>query len=324
MNRESYFQDKDANVGVGENIENNTLESNFSKEKSVLFLFVVIVVAIIGISYVKDNFLNNYFKKSNPLAINTEQSGGYLETYDPIKNSNEDTDGDGVANWREVVAGTDPDTKDNNGSESLIDEVVSSSSNFTNLVSKDLYAASKYKEKYEDLNVNSLSSAIGDNYADLLKPERQTFLNTASEDTTELIKRHGNVVASLFLGISLETDTKNLKTGSDLATVAENMLKLKKNVSKICIFSKDVKDVPRIFSEKYRTFIYNCDYMINILDGISKIETDEVKSLLALKAFDEVKKSIDDNFADYKNYFSNNGKIKFTSDEYGYVYKISK
>lgn len=323
MNRESYFKDKDANVGVGENIENNTLESNFSKEKSVLFLFVIIVAGIVGISYFKDNFLNNYFKNSNPASLTSEQGGGYLETYDPIRSSADDSDGDGVANWREVVSGTDPDVKDNNSSESLPDEIVSSSSNFTSLVSKDLYAASKYKEKYEDLNVNSLSSAIGDNYADLLKPERQIILNTATQDSLDLIKRHGNVVASLFFGISLETDAKNLKTGSDPAVIAENMSKLKENVSKICVFSKDVKDVPRVFSEKYRTFIYNCDYMINILDGISKIETDEVKALIALKAFDEVSKSIDDNFNDYKNYFLSNGKINFSSDEYGYVYKIS-
>lgn len=323
MNRESYFQDKDANVGVGENIENNTLESNFSKEKSILFLFAVIVVAIIGISYVKDNFLNNYFKGSNRVAVNVEQNGGYLETYDPIRDADQDTDGDGVSNWREVVLGTDPDLANENKLSYLEDEIVSSSSNFTSLVSRDLYAISKYKEKYDDLNTNSLSAAVGDNYADLLKPEKQFLLNTAKEDTLELIKRHGNVVASMFLGILLETDIKNINKVDSPSAIAENMLSFKENVSKVCAFSKEVDDIPRSFSEKYRTFMYNCDHMVNILDGISKIETDEVKALIALKAFDEVKKNMDANFTEYKDYFLNNSKIKFTSDEYGYVYKIS-
>jgi hypothetical protein len=321
MNRELYFKDKDANIGVSENVENNTLDSNFSKEKSVLFLFVFIIIAIIGIVYVKDKFLSNYFKNSNPLSVSTEQGGGYLETYDPIRNSNEDSDGDGATNWREVVNGTDPDVKDAIGSLDA-DLEVSSSSNFTTLVSRDLYAISKYKEKYEDLNTGSLSVAVRDNYADLLKPEKQFILNTAKEDTLELIKRHGNIVASMFLGISLETDI-NINKEVGIPAIVENILTFKENLNKVCSFSKEVKEIPRVFSEKYRTFMYNCDHMINILDAISKIETDEVKTLIALNAFDEVKKNIDSNFSEYKDYFLNNGKIKFESDEYGYVYKIS-
>ena len=87
-NNKFLNKEKSVEESMQDNIVGNTLEHNFSKEKSILFLGAVLIIAVIIISYAKDNFLSNYFKTNNDLSSNTIESGGYLETYDPIKNAN--------------------------------------------------------------------------------------------------------------------------------------------------------------------------------------------------------------------------------------------
>ncbi len=320
MNRESYFQDKDANVGAGENIENNTLESNFSKEKSILFLFVVIVVAIIGISYVKDNFLNNYFKKSNPLAINTEQSGGYLETYDPIKNSNEDTDGDGVANWREVVAGTNPEDKNSVSDSGLQKNIlVTATTSLTKLAAADLYTLSKYKEKYPNMNTDSLTAGLAANYENLILPKRIIDISTADSKEITYLKGYGNSMAAMFAIILSNNKFVEL---TEVQEKVPTFIKTKEyllTLEKVCDVNKVVKNVPSSYAELHKDFVYNCELYASVLKSMMAIDEDKIRFLIAAKKQEETVRNIFSNFNSYSDRLKSDS-VFFKSNENGYVF----
>lgn len=317
MNRESYFEDKDANVGVGDNVENNTLDNNFSKEKSILFLLVIIVVSVIILSYVKDSFLNNYFKNSNPSTFSV--GSGYLETYDPIKNANDDTDGDGVSNWREITAGTNPEDINSVSADSNKTILVTATTSLTKLAAADLLVISKYKERYPDMNTDSLTAGLAANYEKLLLPKRVIDINTADSKDIIYLKGYGNSMAAMFSFIFLNNEFVELKEAQETpATFTKTKIYLS-DLRKICEVQKTVQNVPSSYAELHKDFIYNCELYVNVLSGITSLDEDKVRSILSINKQQEAVKNIFANFNDYGDRLKNDS-VFFKSSENGYIF----
>lgn len=317
MNRESYFEDKDANVAAYDNVENNTLDNNFSKEKSILFLLVIVVIGVIIVSYVKDSFLNNYFKNSNPSTLSA--GSGYLETYDPIKNANDDTDGDGVSNWREITAGTNPEDINSVSSDSNKTILVTATTSLTKLVAADLLVISKYKERYPDMNVDSLTAGLATNYEKLLLPKRVIDINTADSKDITYLKGYGNSMAAMFSFIFLNNEFVELTEAQETpATFTKTKIYLS-DLRKICEVQKTVQNVPSSYAELHKDFIYNCELYVNVLSGITSLDEDKVRSILSINKQQEAVKNIFANFNEYGDRLKNDS-VFFKSNENGYIF----
>ena len=294
-----------------ENVSDNSIEDN-KKLASIIFVIVFLVLAIAGISYLNDKYLNNYFKKGVISDAYTEQ--GDLESYEPIKN--------GVANWREIVAGTDPNQND--GTQSSLNndglaEIVTATSNLTALMARDLYSISKYIEKYPNMDAVALSSSVTDSYANLILPKRLTDMSLVNTENRDFVKSYANNMAGLF-----ETALSN----RDLIELIEykkgdgNFLKTKiylTQLKSVCVNARYAKYIPTSYADLHSDFVYNCELYATVLAGIISSKTDPVRAMLAIKNHQPVVSTALNTFNQYIDKL-NDDNIVFSNKDNGYIF----
>lgn len=300
-----------------DNVSNNSIEDN-KKLASIAFVILFLIVAVALVSYFNDKYLNNYFKKGN---ISTSEDVD-LESYEPIKNANDDDDKDGVSNWREIVAGTDPNQND--GTQSSLsndglEEIVTATSNLTALMARDLYSISKYKEKYPNMDAAALSASVTDGYSNLVLPKRLTNMSLVETENREFIKSYANNMAGLF-----ETALSN----RDLIELIEykkgdgNFPKTKiylAELKSVCANARYAKNIPAGYADLHSDFVYNCELYASVLGGIITSKTDAVRAMLSIKNHQQAVSSALNTFNQYVDKL-NEDNIVFSNKDNGYIF----
>ena len=306
--------------GNAENIDNYDMEKEIVKVKHAFFLILFFIFFIFLISYFKDGFLSDYFNKSN--FVKKEKTNNFLESYDPIKEANNDNDNDGISNWREVLYKTDTEKKnsvDPSLSNDEKDEKITSETNFTSLAARDIYLATKYKEKYSNMNLQSISTSIAKNYEDLLYPKRIIDLDVTSNNDRVFIKNYANIMAMMFNTIFINSnfvELKELELNDDKFTETRIY---QKQIADMCKAVITAKNIPLTYVDLHKDFIYNCEFYQNILSGIVTSKTDNVKGLISVKKHPELFKNIFNNFNNYVNKLKADN-IVFKNNDLGYIF----
>lgn len=301
------------------NNQDNSIEDN-KKLVSVVFIIILLIVSIAGISYINDKYLSNYFNKTGTVSSISEEQ--FLESYEPIKNVNDDDDMDGISNWREIVEGTDPNQND--GALSSVNndglaEIVTATSNLTTLMARDLYSISKYKEKYPNMDAAALSSSVADSYANLILPERVTNFSTVDTNEISFIKNYANKMAGLFETALANRDLIELieyqKSEDDFPQTRIYLAELQN----ICTVARSAKYIPKSYAELHSDFIYNCELYSNVLSGIISSKTDTVRAMLSIKNHQPVVSSALNTFNQYVQKL-NDDNVVFSIKENGYIF----
>ena len=165
-----------------DNISNSASSNleNISKQKAYITI-LVFLFCLLGIVFVLSKYISpsNLFSKNKSVVSVSELVD--LESYSDIKKGSSDSNNNGVENWREVAAGLDP-TQNNdlsayNLSTSTEEERTPDyTSNFTDLVSRDLYVAEQYQKQNQNIDMQAINTQLLKKLTDLLNPPKVQIL----------------------------------------------------------------------------------------------------------------------------------------------------
>jgi hypothetical protein len=255
-------------------------------------LYIILFIFIIGFFYIisttKNTYLSKYLPKQNKELAQDSNNNDMvsIQSFNPLKDSQNDNDGDGIENWREVTIGTDPDVAN-----SLPDgistnnetEKISPTTNLTNSIGRDLYVISQYKKNDPNLNTDVMIDALNENLLDAIKPERVDIINLTDDNSMENIKNYGEKMAAAHYFL-LPANFPELQELKDEKGFPKTEAVLK-NVTETCTQLKLLKDIPSSFASLHKDLIYNCESYQYIISGIIDTETDPVRRAISIKSY---------------------------------------
>jgi hypothetical protein len=296
---------------------------NMRKGVAYLILTVFCIVMLTVLYYFKENYL------ASKLSANSVSKASIsdlidVESYEKLRDGAGDSNTDGLSNWREVIYSASGDSLLAASSTLSRDEtniVVSSSTNLTEILSRDLYVAAQYKKNDNSLNATSLVNAIGQNYSELLKPKEAITLNVIASPSFEEYRAYGEIMA-LFFKVTfirgIEDELSEMK--EDSATFDKTKAK-RKIINGTCEYAKTMSGIPIVMQNSHLNYINNCSHYVAILDSFINNKDDPYKSVIGLGDHPKVTIDIYNNYKEYKNEFAK-AKYKYTAKEQGSLYNI--
>ncbi len=271
---------------------------------SVLFIFVVVLFYLISSG--KNAYLSKYLPKNTQTNTqeNLENELVSVQSFNPLKDSQNDTDGDGIENWKEITIGTDPDVANSlpDGISANNDtEKISPTTNLTNSIGRDLYVIAQYKKNDPNLNTDVMIDALNENLLDAIKPERVDILSLTDDNSAENIKSYGEKMAEYFvsvLPVAISGEITELNEAYEEKSFEKTNLILT-DVTQTCKTVVNMRDIPSSFASLHTDFVYNCQTYQHILLAIVNAETDPVKSALAIRVY---KDNFEDKVSSLKSY----------------------
>ena len=313
------------------------LNSNPESKIKAYTVIAVFLLSITGLIFILSKYIDLSkfsYSKNDPVSNGSDNNVNVselidIDSYTSIKKSNGDSNGNGVENWREVAAGLDPaqnnDIASYNFSTSTEDKVPDYSSNFTDLVSRDLYVAEQYKNQNQNIDMNAINTQLLKKLSDMLNPPKVQILKLVDKSNSAEYKIYFNDMAKL-LNYMLTSDQVELQ---ELASSSEaNLYDFKKtrdyasNLNAACEEYKLIS-VPKEYSELHIATVFECDKYVVLMLAFMTTEKDPVKSQIA---FSQYEKSLLTRIALLKLYSEKvkSLNIAYTSKEAGSVYYLVK
>lgn len=300
--------------------EENNLEEFDTKKTVAYLIFAAFLIFLLVLVY---NFKEKYLKSYSLTSTSNNAKIADLidiDSYESLKSGAGDDNGDGLSNWREMIYGSSAAGVSTNLSRDEDNIIISSSTNLTELLSRDLYVAAEYNKSNSNISATSLVSAIDKNYSKLLKPSEAITLNVISNPTFEEYRSYGNEMGLIFyvtLRDPIDTELKELAEEDSQFTDTKAKIK---DIKRFCDRAKKIK-VPISFQDNQLSFISNCDYYVASMEGFVNQKIDPYKTLLAIKGH---KESIEAIVASSK-YLSREftkAKYNYNAKEYGYFFNV--
>lgn len=313
--------------------DNNFKHEEISKVKALLLVAVSIFVIVFASSIV-----DKYFKiEDNKNIFNSENIKAEdfvdLESYDAMKDGNNDSDKDGAPNWKESVLGTDPNNYNDFSSTTLYNVDLSSKeekpnylSNFTALAGRDLYTFSSYES--QDSSNNLSSSALNDqlmkSLSDIFIIPYPTSTNSIKNPTADDYKNYYNEMGKIFAymvssgGKELEEYMNAISQKDQSFTYTKDFMK---NLDIGCSYYAKIK-VPTDLADLHKKVIYECGRYVLVLYGLSEYINDPIKSQIAYS----ISKENYDNMQNLLKTYSQKVKDKGYNIEdlkYGKIYYLA-
>ena len=228
-----------------------------------------------------------------------------ISSYTEIKNAGKDSNADGIANWQQVIVDADPSLKDNfvdigkikdgqagNANSKDINyaqEKIDNNSNFTVLVSRDLYVAGQYKNKDEGIDLSAVNTELIKNLKTLLSPVKLQIVNIRSTSSSKDIKKFFNDLAILLIYMRTSDQVELQEYISAANSEVYDFPKTKSYLGRLEALCKYYKALPtpKEYSELLVETIYACEKYSIILRAMTSIQDDPVKSQIAFAMYKE-------------------------------------
>ncbi len=298
---------------------NNFESSDMKKSIAYLILSIFVIVMIVGLYSFKERYLKSYS------LINNNDNAKIadlidIDSYESVRDGGGDDNGDGLSNWREMIYGSSAAGVSTNLSRDEDNIIISSSTNLTELLSRDLYVAAEYNKSNSNISATSLVNAIDKNYSNLLKPSEAITLNVISNPTFEEYREYGNSMGLIFYAVLGDPVTTELEEFADENSTFANTKDKIKGVSKFCTASKTIK-VPIKMQSAHLDLISNCFLYVNVLNAFTNNANDPYKALIAVPEHQRVISALVVNSQYFKKEFES-AKYKYSAKEYGNFFNI--
>ena len=314
-----------------DNIANSASSNleNISKQKAYIIISVFFV-ALLGIIFILSKYVSpsNLFSKNKSVVSVSELVD--LESYSDIKKGSSDSNNNGIENWREVAAGLDP-TQNNdlsayNFSTSTEEERAPDyTSNFTDLVSRDLYVAEQYQKQNQNIDMQAINTQLLKKLTDLLNPPKVQILKLIEKPTASEYKTYFNDMARLLSYMVSSEQVELQELASSTESEIYDFKKTRDYASNLNVACEKYKlnSVPKEYAELHTITIFECEKYVLIMDSFMSTEKDPVKSKIASDAY---KKSILNRLALIKLYSEKvkNMSIYFSAKDAGAIYYLTK
>ncbi|MDQ5957081.1 MAG: hypothetical protein QG614_55 [Patescibacteria group bacterium] len=273
------------------------LDENFSKNKAytiiIIFLALLILLFFMLSKFISFNTIST--KESTPSASSLVDINSYTE----MQNGGMDSNNNGIPNWQEVAMGLNP--SDNNvginnlgNATNTADEKINYFSNFTELISRDIYVTGQYKTQDNQVDIDSINGELINKLNDIFKPIRINSIDTISNPTKDdYLKYYGEMAILLYYmrsseGKELEEAESNMASSTNNWDFTANYTK---NLYYLCADYKNQK-VPKDLVELHKDAIYLCEDYALTLYGFTEYSVDPVKSQIATNKYKEVVNNI--------------------------------
>ncbi len=256
------------------------------------------------------------------------------------QNINDDSDSDGIPNWKESLLGTNPKAKDAKPFEtttktplttenSKVDSRLADPNNLTSQYIKNTVGIASYVQQQNLTQgdvLNSVSNGVADQVASLSQSKTYTEkdLIISKDESVTALKKYGNTVIIVFLAGFHDIDAPNVLTPLQEYEKNNDPAKLKIYNSKATILAKMITDILAIpvpdsavnlhlyllnTSEQYKTMLIN----------FGAVQDDPMRALIGVKTYKEVTISLGTIITSYADYFMKKNVI-FTSKDNGYLF----
>lgn len=262
-------------------------ENDISRSKAYTVIFIFIALLMVGI-FLLSKYVNINKLSTSNTSVASASDIVDINSYSDMKNSDMDSNGNGIPNWQEVALGLDP-TKDNKGIEKLdistnqTDEKINYLSNFTELISRDLYTSGQYKMQNEKIDLNAINSELAKKLNDLFKPIRIGIVNAVPTPTKEDYTSYFSKMAVLLFYMRSSEGKEIKELQSNINNNTDNWKFTKDYINKLntlCEYYKTIK-VPKDISELHKDAVYQCENYVLTMYGITKYKEDPVKAQIA-------------------------------------------
>lgn len=275
-----------------------------------LILLAVILLLIIGCGYIVKN--KYIYKTDDTASYNYKvQDLSYV-----VEKASDDTDGDGMANWRENLLGTDPNSS--NSSLAGVDSSASStisSDNLTEQVAISLYASANALRAAGNTSTPAtmaMTSAIADQALAQKLPEADIKkIIVISDNSREALRVYGNSLLGniiVFYPKVNESQVLNLYyTKGDKAVLKDMQV----NVDSLELMLGELYKV-KVPSAAYEIHLLTLNTILKAIEmekSLIKADTDALPTMIAFKqwqGFTEVNKLI---MGKYKDFFNSHNVV---------------
>ena len=303
-----------------------TTETQRSAPKSLIVIGCVALILVLS-SLVPARWfgISSMTYKNKPLDLYTLPS---------VKEIAEDTDGDGIISWQEVVHQNNNLTlNENNDQEEGVNEdvinVLNNPNNLTSSFSKNLYITSLYLQKNGLTDKTYTESAL----KELVAQEAEKIIPTtfslsdltiASSETKNSLKFYGNSIAPLLDKVVTENDiTRDLSSinsfsqsnnKKDLIPLEENVVRLNLILQKILALSVPPSAVPYHILFLNRVALYRDTVL-----ALAGASVDPVRATIAMQKYTDTVVLAVRTISQFTNYFTEKNII-FSAQDAGYVF----
>lgn len=312
-----------------------------SKINALLIIVTLVVVGTISINSIKNHKKDSSFQLA-PAVINSVEI-----QRNQINKTEDDTDGDGLPDWEEIIRKTDPTNPDTDGDRTndgdevkenrnpLLagpDDKIETGTGVTADPSDDIrYKSTTLTEK---LSENIITNYLGFKQSNQYTPEVGTELVDAISNDIQKLTQQSSPYTTLSLKtFSFSPDNAKIY-GNSFASLQEdftnnlinipkeqNSIEYLQNVSKNYIeFSKNLMSI-RAPQELASTHVKIANNLYNIglsIIEINKSEEDPTVALIAVKKFQDIETEQPTLYDKVKQYFEKNDII-FTNTDTGYI-----
>lgn len=254
---------------------------------------------------------------------------------------NEDTDGDGLKNWEELLRGTNPNVKDNpdqniNGSSTTEnvktlakDDPLNDENNLTAQFAKNSYTLANYldanKISSQD-TVNNLSQGLIDGEINklLIKKYTETDLNIINKNDGDTLKVYGNQLSTYLINYYINVlsidEMSILKKYADSKDTSD-FKKIKTKVDMLDKLQNSLKSmsVPSMAVKNHINLLNSTNSYEEALKNIEAIDKDPLRAVAGYQSLNEITPSFLGIINTYFDFFKANNII-FAQSDAGYLF----
>ncbi len=307
------------------------------KTRSAVFVLVAVLAVTLGIGFLPAKWFGI-------TPVSQKYTKIDLSSINSINDIVKDSNGDGVTDWNEIITqtyGGAQASAQNEKSSSLDPGAVAQlndPNNLTGTLSKDLYLSSAYLDKAGGVASPQVAQNIVTN---LIKQEAEKItvtsytykdLNIDRAETNSSVKAYGNALGKLIrlaLQARLVTDdVAYLKDFVDTKNKSSyEALVDKRDTAQTIVSAMLTQKVPLSASSYHLLTLNRVAAYTDTLNNILKVESDPVRSAIALGSYVDVATDMLRSIPLLTDYFKAKN-VRFSSQDAGYVfdprYTISK
>lgn len=287
---------------------------------------IIFAVLLVGGAFAYSEYRNKQSKNIYKAPV--------LAAKASVESAEIDTDSDGMKDWEEILAGSDPKdpkskvTMSSNSTVSADLTKKTEKLSQTDLISRDFFA--RYMELRQlgsSADAFSQKEVASKTVGNIVLPTPKSYvlsdITTKDDNSKEAIKQYGNDIANIFnrYGVQSRNEAVIAKEALD----AEDYEKLKE-IDPIIESYKNIVNgllslpIPSAISTLHLELVNSMNTQVFIAKALRNSEVDSLASVSAINLYISAQKKLMDSFLAIKSYFSYLGVV-FNTGEAGYLFQ---
>lgn len=309
------------------------------KNRIYLVLGSLVIILIIVSFFYSDLFIskkidNSAQKQQNDLLVIQSIQEGAL---------NDDTDGDGLKNWEEVLMKTNPNVKDNPNQNtnneieetSVVvlakDDPLNDPNNLTAQFAKNAYTLAGYLESKgvsDDQTIKEVSKGLVDGEIAklLIKRYSEGDLNITTKGDNVTLKNYGNQLAGFIdtsFKVALAINEEEILNTYNTSKNVSDLNKLKTKIDSLTTLQNNLKGmtVPRLAVNNHLDILNRTNSYTTVLKNIYTAPTDPMRAIAGYTASKQTFQYFIDSAYGFVDFFKSN-KVVFGKNEKGDLFNF--